>query len=146
MSDDSKHFSPDKIFIWLFLFTALEVGWGMIARDWGKLSLWGGLGFFAFLKAWLIAVYFMHLKFEGWVVKSLMIPTPLLILVIYGYVSPDIQHGYEEDTPAGMDYPIGSMYVREKGEVSTDLRNMFPPPGHGGHAGDADEGGEAAEH
>ena len=115
MSDQKGHFKPEKIFLWLIIFTALEVGWGMAGKDWNKAMLWGGLGFFAFLKGWLIAVYFMHLKFEGWVVKSLMIPTPLLILAIYGYISPDISHS---DI---MDHPIGSMYDNESGMVQVDI-------------------------
>ena len=91
MSDD-KHFNPEKVFLLLFLLTFLEVGWGYIghALGWGNVLLWGGLLFFAFYKGWLIAVFFMHLKFEGWVVKSLIIPTPFLIMVIFGYVVPDV--------------------------------------------------------
>ncbi|MEM7310574.1 MAG: cytochrome C oxidase subunit IV family protein [Planctomycetota bacterium] len=115
MSDDSKHFSPDKVFLWLFVFTAAEVAWGMWLAGSNKLILWGGLGFFAFLKGWLIAVYFMHLKFEGWVVKSLILPTPLLVLVIWGYVSPDVSRSHH------LDHPIGSMYNNDEGTVLHDM-------------------------
>jgi hypothetical protein len=73
---DSKHFSAEKIFGGLILFTSLEVAWGLAGKHmhFNRPMLWGGLLFFAFLKGWLIAVYFMHLKFEGWVVKSLILP------------------------------------------------------------------------
>ena len=72
MSGD-KHFNADKIFIALFVLTALEVLWGYAFGVWfvgegeqaNRLVLWGGLLAFAFFKGWLIAVYFMHLKFEG---------------------------------------------------------------------------------
>ncbi len=109
---DDKHFSAEKIFIALFVLTVLEVGWGLLGHDWNKLMLWGGLLFFAFLKGWFIAVYFMHLKFEGWVVKSLILPTPFLIMVIMGYVMSDVAN---DDAP--MVHPVGSMLNQETGAV-----------------------------
>jgi caa(3)-type oxidase subunit IV len=112
MSGD-KHFNAEKVFAWLFVLTMLEVAWGVggAKLDWGKLMLWGGLLFFAFFKGWLIAVYFMHLKFEGWVVKSLILPTPFLVMVIFGYVAPDVGH------PDHLEHPVGSMFDPETGEV-----------------------------
>ena len=93
MSGD-KHFNADKIFIALLVFTLLEVGWGVMGGadhwKWNKMMLWGGLLFFAALKAWLIAFYFMHLKFEGKIIYSLILPTPFLIMVIFGYVGNDV--------------------------------------------------------
>jgi len=126
MSDDAhdKHFSPEKIFLWLIIFTAAEVIWGVWGPD-SKVALWGGLLFCAFLKGWLIAVYFMHLRFEGWVVKSLILPTPFLIMVFFGYVSPDIA------APDHMIYPLGSMVDVETGKVH-DILNV---------SHDADESG-----
>jgi cytochrome c oxidase subunit IV len=121
-----KQFSPEKIFLWLFIFTAAEVIFGMVFHDTPKMFLWSGLGFFAFLKGWLIIVYFMHLKFEGWVVKMLILPTPLLVLVIWGYVSPDISNSKI------MDHPIGSQYDNESGKVIEDLSHWDPK--HGGEA------------
>ena len=118
---ESKHFSPEKVFLWLFIFTALEVGWGMLLAGTSKLILWSGLGIFAFLKGWLIAVYFMHLKFEGWVVKSLIIPTPLLMLVIWGYVSPDVSDSKVND------HPIGAMYDNQTGVVEYDMGRYDDP-------------------
>jgi cytochrome c oxidase subunit IV len=118
---DKNHFNPEKIFLWLFVFTAAEVGYGIVFRDMPKLFLWSGLGIFAFLKGWLIMVYFMHLKFEGWVVKSLLVPTILLMGVIWGYVSPDISRSQI------LDHPIGSMYDNATGEVVPDLSHWDPP-------------------
>ena len=125
-----KHFNADKIFLALFVFTALEVGWGWLARDWGKPMLWGGLMFFAFLKGWLIAVYFMHLKFEGWVIYSLLIPTLPLILVIFGYVLPDVA-----DKESNLVHPVGSMLDAESGAVIHDLELI------GDHGGSEESGG-----
>ena len=119
MSAD-KQFSPEKIFLWLLFFTAAEVIFGIAFHGTPRMFLWSGLGIFAFLKGWLIMVYFMHLKFEGWVVKMLILPTPLLVLVIWGYVSPDISKSKI------IDHPIGSQYDNTSGEVIEDLSHWDP--------------------
>ena len=151
---DHAHFSAEKIFLALFVLTALEVGWGYAGEygDWGKLMLWGGLLFFAFWKGWLIAVYFMHLKFEGWVVKSLILPTPFLIMVIMGYVGNDVADG-----EAPLQHPVGSMLDPATGVVHEEL-DLWEKTGHEGgeHAPEApaeqddeaaaEHASEAAEH
>ncbi len=114
MSAD-KHFDANRVFVFLFALTMAEVLWGYAFGQWfpaGKLVLWGGLLFFAFYKAWLIAVYFMHLKFEGWVVKSLLAPTPFLVMVIFGYVMPDVAN-----KEGNLIHPIGYAYDPEHGGV-----------------------------
>ena len=122
---DHKQFSAEKIFGGLFILTALEIGWGYAGYGfgWSKLMLWGGLLFFAFWKGWLIAVYFMHLKFEGWVVKSLILPTPVLIMVIMGYIGNDVADG-----TAPLDHPLGSMTDPDTGVVHEDLRDIWSLP------------------
>jgi caa(3)-type oxidase subunit IV len=132
-----KHFNAEKVFAGLFVFTMLEVGWGYAGHHfhWNKLMLWGGLLFFAFLKGWLIAVYFMHLKFEGWVVKSLILPTPFLIMVIFGYVMPDVAN-----KEGNLVHPVGAMLDPASGRVVEDLRQKSHAPAAAseeGHAGDA---------
>ena len=127
MSGD-KHFNCDKIFIYLFAATALEVGWGylfgpvMHAPKW---VLWGGLMLFAAYKGVLIATYFMHLKFEGWVIWCLLIPTPFLMCVFFGYVLPDIaNHGSTNN----LVHPLGAQVDAETGIVHDD---MWWQPDHG---------------
>ena len=129
--DESKHFSAERIFVFLFLFTLLEVGWGLAGKHfhWNRVSLWGGLLFFAFLKGWLIAIYFMHLKFEGWVVKSLILPTPFLIMVIFGYVMPDVAN---EEAP--LLHPVGSEVDPTTGRVVVNMAEGWHSPHHGGEA------------
>ena len=136
MSDghDKMHFSAEKIFIQLFILTALEVGWGELARDWGKVLLWGGLMLFAVWKAILIAHYFMHLKFEGWIVKGLIVPTPILVLVIFGYVLPDVANkdGY-------LIHPVGAQLDPSSGEVQKDMEPRHGEDEHAeGHASEED--------
>lgn len=124
--DHGGHFSENKILLQLLVFTVLEVGWGLAGKHfgWNKLSLWGGLLFFAFLKGWLIAVYFMHLKFEGWVVKSLILPTPFLIMVIMGYVMPDVA-----DAESPLVHPVGSAVDPATGVVIEDIGPQWSKPG-----------------
>jgi caa(3)-type oxidase subunit IV len=124
--DHGGHFSENKILLQLLVLTVLEVGWGLAGKHfgWNKLSLWGGLLFFAFLKGWLIAVYFMHLKFEGWVVKSLILPTPFLVMVIMGYVMPDVADG---ETPLA--HPVGSALDPKTGRVIEDMGEAWQLPG-----------------
>ncbi len=123
-------FNANKIFGWLILFTAAEVAWGYAGDylGWGKLLLWGGLIAFALFKGLYIAIYFMHLKFEGWIVKGLILPTPFLIAVILLFISPDISRNEE------LVHPIGSMYDPDTGAVQAYMLHTSerPGPGHGG--------------
>ncbi len=100
MSDD-HNFSANKIFAYLFLYTGLEVFWGT-ALDLPRWALWGGLLICAFLKGYLIFTWFMHMKFEGWVVKGLVAPTIPLVAIILFANMPDTS--FNED----LLYPIGS--------------------------------------
>ncbi|MEX1024586.1 MAG: cytochrome C oxidase subunit IV family protein [Planctomycetota bacterium] len=132
MSQD-KHFNANKVFIGLIILTAVEVAYGVIGGrnylDLPKGLLWGGLIFMAIWKALLIAWYFMHLKFEGWIVKGLILPTPFLIAVIFGYVLPDLA-----DDESNLVYPIGSMVEAKSGAVyehMSDLqKHVNPDAGH----------------
>jgi caa(3)-type oxidase subunit IV len=128
----SMHFNVNKVFLGLFAFTVLEVGWGLAGKSfgWNRPMLWGGLLFFAFLKGWLIAVYFMHLKFEGWVVKSLILPTPFLIMVIFGYVMPDVA-----DDETRLMHPVGSELDPTTGRVIVNMAEGWHPD-HGEESSD----------
>jgi cytochrome c oxidase subunit IV len=90
MSDNEQHgFDATKIFIALLILTLVEVGWSFIPGI-SKFFLWGGLLTMAFMKGFLIFTYFMHMKFEGWVVKALIAPTPILIIVVIFALMPDV--------------------------------------------------------
>ena len=127
MAGNHFTFSANKIFIWLFIFTALEVAWAEVGKplEMGKFFLWGGLIACALVKAFLIASYFMHLKFEGWVIKSLILPTPFLIMVVMGYVMSDVAN---KDAP--VDHPIGSMADPDTGQVNEDIRQVWHKTDH----------------
>ena len=100
--DAHPGFSANKIFITLFVLTMVEVGWGLGFKHSPHWIKWTGLIIFAFWKGILIYTYFMHMKFEGWIVKSLMIPTPILIAVVVFSLMPDVSHNDR------LVYPVGS--------------------------------------
>ena len=118
MSDDHHQFNAERIFILLFILTAVEVAWGYAFVDSSRTLLWGGLILAAVWKAWLIAQNFMHFKFEGWIIKSLIIPTPFLIAYVLVMISPDISRN------DNLREPIGSMYDPADGEVKNDMAEL----------------------
>ena len=104
-SNDHGHatFSANKIFLTLFILTAAEVVWGAyLFKHSPHLVKWGGLIVFAFWKGILIYTYFMHMKFEGWIVKCLIAPTPILIAVVVFALMPDVSNNEH------LVYPVGS--------------------------------------
>lgn len=109
---DGLGYSAFKIFIILFVLTAIEVAWGVLLRDYGRFVLWGGLLGFAFAKAALIFMYFMHMKYEKMIVWSMIIPTPFLIAVVVFALMPDIVYSDEQ-----LDYDISEMAKGPNGEV-----------------------------
>ena len=113
MSDHDHQFDANKVFLGLFIFTALEVLWGYTLNGTPKWFFWGGLMFFALLKGLLILQYFMHFKFEGWIVKGLIAPTPFLVMVIIFALMPDI------GANSRMDHEITDMLDPQTGEVVT---------------------------
>ncbi len=121
-SKDGLGYSIWKIFIALFALTAIEVAWGMYLRD-PRWLLWGGLLICAAIKGLLIFMYFMHMKFERWIVWSMVLPTPFLIAVIFFYISPDITRNHLRD------HPNGAM-LNAEGKVEIMQRQFHAAP-HG---------------
>ncbi len=97
---DGLGYSIWKIFVALFLLTSLEVAWGMYLRE-PRWLLWTGLLGCALVKGLLIFMYFMHMKFERILVWSLILPTPLLIMIIFLFIRPDISRNSLRDNPNG---------------------------------------------
>jgi cytochrome c oxidase subunit IV len=135
MAKDGLGYSIGKIFIVLFALTAIEVAWGMFFRD-PRWFLWSGLLICALLKGILIFMYFMHMKFERVLVWSLILPTPLLMLVFFGYITKDMAYNEIRDYPNGM-------MINSAGEVVTMDEMLSEAAGHGGeesHGLDAEDG------
>lgn len=129
---DQHSFSAKRVFITLFILTAVEVAWGELMPYDNKLLLWGGLLAFAFWKGALIFMYFMHMKFEGWIVKVLIAPTiPLMAVVVFSLV-PDVARNDR------LLYQVADQIDESSGAVVP-----IALPGGGGHGdeGHSDHGG-----
>ena len=72
------------VFWWLLGLTVAEVGWAIIPHR-SELVLAAGIVGAAIIKAVLVALYFMHLKFErrilGWLFASTLILGAILVSV-----------------------------------------------------------------
>lgn len=86
METAQKHPHPNYVLIWVYLavLTAVEVGVAFVSH-FSKTTLLIILLVLAVWKALLVALYFMHLKFERWNLRFIaIIPIPLaLILIIF---------------------------------------------------------------
>jgi hypothetical protein len=80
--------------------TAIEVAWGMFLRE-PRWALWSGLLICMLIKGLLIFMYFMHMKFERWIVWSLIVPTPALVAVVLFANMPDTAYNDQRDHPVG---------------------------------------------
>ena len=135
MSDHDHGFDAMKIFIALFILTAVEVAWGSWVPYDLKWALWGGLLLMAFMKGFLIFMYFMHMKFEGWICKVLIAPTIPLMLVVFFALVPDIASNDR------MNHQIADQLDPVDGEIArigTGSRNKSHAP-EGFEAGDGRE-------
>jgi len=80
----AEHKRPNYILIWLYRFvlTVIEVSAAFLShipQHWLILILL----FFAVWKALLVALFFMHLKFERWRLRIIfMVPLPLAAILV----------------------------------------------------------------
>lgn len=89
-SADAHHHKPDrkgywKIFVWLAVLTAVEVGVGYLDKMLGKNILVTVLVCFALAKAGIVAFYYMHLNHETkWMRWTVAIP--LAFPALYAFI------------------------------------------------------------
>jgi len=89
---ETAHKHPNYVLIWAYLavLTAVEVGVAFVSHL-PKMWLMLALIFLAVWKALLVALYFMHLKFEP---KKLVIlasvPLPLAVILVVAVISEKI--------------------------------------------------------
>jgi cytochrome c oxidase subunit 4 len=80
----TAHVRPNYILIWVYLFilTVIEVGAAFLSHI-PKHYLILILVFLAVWKALLVALYFMHLKFEPWRLRIIfVVPLPLAFILV----------------------------------------------------------------
>jgi cytochrome c oxidase subunit IV len=78
-----EHAIPNymAIFWWLLGLTIAEIGWAVIPHH-SELVLAGGIVALAIVKAILVALYFMHLKFERRIMGVLFASTLILGMIL----------------------------------------------------------------
>lgn len=88
-----------KVFLALLIFTVLEYFYARFTQD-HFLALLLGLTALAVTKAALVAIFFMHLKFEGGWVYLLLVPATLLAVALVLALYPDIASHPDQTRPA----------------------------------------------
>lgn len=95
-----------KVFVYLLLLTVAEYFYAMAASRFGipfpLLVL--GLVVMALTKAVLVAMYFMHLKYEGRWVYLMVVPACLMAVILVVALVPDIGM-HEPDGPSVAEIP-----------------------------------------
>jgi cytochrome c oxidase subunit 4 len=78
-----------QVFIALAVFTALEYGYAHLLKSWFAVLVLGLLTLAA-IKAVLVGLYFMHLRYEGKWVYLILLPAAFLAVVLVTGLIPDI--------------------------------------------------------
>jgi len=84
------HASPNYWMIWLYLFVLTVVELGVIHLPLVKVAIVALLVFLACYKALLVAMYFMHLKFERRTLGIIALTPFILCLFLILMLIPDI--------------------------------------------------------
>ena len=75
-----------KVFAWLTAFTIGEVAWAVWLIEF-RYALIIGLGLMAAIKAALVGLYYMHLKYEGKLIwGAILFPLVLVLVMIAGFL------------------------------------------------------------
>jgi cytochrome c oxidase subunit 4 len=88
----TEHVRPNYILIWVYLFvlTVIEVAAAFLShipKHWLIIIL----VVLAVVKAVMVAMYFMHLKFERWRLRLIfMIPIPLAFILVLAVITEKI--------------------------------------------------------
>jgi cytochrome c oxidase subunit 4 len=81
-----KHPNYIAVFIGLAVLTAIELGVAFL--PWSKLAIILVLIFLALWKAVMVALYFMHLKYEGNPIKIMVVaPLPLAVIMVLAVIT-----------------------------------------------------------
>lgn len=90
MAVESNTAQYKRIFWVLAFFTACEYFYAKIFANHAFLVLVLGLMTMAIIKATLVGLYFMHLKFEGKWVYGMLVPAGILALILTFALAPDV--------------------------------------------------------
>ncbi len=92
MSAEHEHSPYYKILAWLTFLTISEIIWAMPNVGLPRGLMIGGLAVMAAIKVCLVALYYMHLKYEAKLLWGVILfPCLLVIIMISGFL-PDAFH------------------------------------------------------
>jgi cytochrome c oxidase subunit 4 len=88
-----------KVFAWLTVLTVVEIAWAIVFL--GDKAVWDmrmvgvlGLAGMAAVKAALVGLYYMHLKYEGRLIWGVILFPLLLVVVMVAGLLPDALSPY----------------------------------------------------
>ena len=85
MSEEHAAHPYYKVFAWLTFLTILELGWALMFKDASRALLASGLGIMATIKAAMVGLFYMHLKYEGKLLwAAILFPLVLVVVMISG--------------------------------------------------------------
>ena len=76
-----------KVFAWLTALTIAEIAWGVYVQE-PRFLLIAGLSILAAIKAAMVGLYYMHLKYEGKVIWAVIIFPVILVGVMIAGLLP----------------------------------------------------------
>jgi cytochrome c oxidase subunit 4 len=87
MSSDHAHAPYYKVLAGLTVLTVAEIVWALPAVGMARIPLLVGLGVMAAVKAAMVGLYYMHLKYEGRILWTVILfPIGLVGIMILGLV------------------------------------------------------------
>jgi cytochrome c oxidase subunit 4 len=94
MSEEHAAHPYYKVLAWLTFFTILEIMWSIWFHEHpsGRGLLIAGLSLMAAIKAALVGLYYMHLKYEGKVLWFVIAFPLVLVVVMVAGLLPDAFH------------------------------------------------------
>ena len=85
-SEHDKH-PYYKIFGWLTILTIVEIAWALYVGN--RFLLISGLSLMAGAKAVMVALYYMHLKYENRLILTIVCVPLILVIIMISGLLPD---------------------------------------------------------
>ena len=88
MSEEQVSHPYYKVFVWLTALTIAEIAWGLYVQE-PRFLLIAGLSIMAAIKAAMVGLYYMHLKYEGKLIWAVILFPVILVGVMIVGLLPD---------------------------------------------------------
>ncbi|WP_370543381.1 cytochrome C oxidase subunit IV family protein [Geobacter sp. OR-1] len=93
MEKDSHHIIryPKLVMVWVFLLLLTGLTVWVSRLDLGVLHVWGSLAI-AVMKAFLVIAFFMHMRYEGRLLRGLLLLTLVTLAIFIGFTFFDLSY------------------------------------------------------